>query len=107
MNDTPGARSSSPRKLGHSLDRLLGSLNAPTVDVLDAVFGRWEEIIGPDLAKHTRPASIDGEKLVVVADDPAWASELRWLENELLQRVSAVSGSDRLTGVIVRVQRRE
>ncbi len=97
----------SPKRLRHSLDRLLGALNAPPVDVLDAVFGRWAEIVGPDLATHSRPASIDGETLVIVADDPSWASELRWLENEVLVRVASVSGSDRLTGLIVRVQRRE
>jgi len=96
-----------PQKISHSLDRLLGSMRAPSVDVLGAVFGRWSEIVGPDLAAHTRPAAIDGEKLVVVADDPVWASEFRWLEKELIARVETVSGSDRIKGLIVRVDRRE
>ncbi len=96
-----------PQRISHSLDRLLGTMRAPSVDVLSAVFGRWSEIVGPDLADHTRPAAIDGEKLVVVADDPVWASEFRWLEKELLVRVEAVSGSTRIKGLIVKVRRRE
>jgi len=96
-----------PQRISHSLDRLLGTMKAPSVDVLSAVFGRWSEIVGTDLADHTRPAAIDGERLVVVADDPVWASEFRWLEKELIARVETVSGSDRIKGLTVRVQRRE
>ncbi len=96
-----------PQRINRTLDRLLGTMRAPSIDVLDAVFGRWIEIVGPDLDQHTRPAAIDGDELVIVADSPAWASECRWLQNELLARVESVSGSDRIKGVTVRVQRRE
>jgi predicted nucleic acid-binding Zn ribbon protein len=95
-----------PRRIGNALDRLLGSMRAPSVDVLNSVFSRWEEIVGPDLAAHTQPAAIHGDQLVVSVDDPTWASEFQWLEAEVLKRVCEVSGSDRITTLLVRVKRR-
>ena len=95
-----------PRRIGNALDRLLGSMRAPSVDVLDSVFSRWEEIVGADLAAHTQPAAIDGDQLVVSVDDPTWASEFRWLEAQVLERVREVSGSDRITQLLVRVKPR-
>jgi predicted nucleic acid-binding Zn ribbon protein len=85
----------------------MGTLRAPSVDVLDTVFNQWAEIVGEDVAAHSRPLSIDGETLVIVASDPTWASELRWLENEVLARLTEVSGSDRVSKVNVRVERRK
>jgi predicted nucleic acid-binding Zn ribbon protein len=81
-------------------------MQAPSVDVLDSIFSRWEEIVGPDLATHTQPAAIDGDRLVVSVDDPTWASEFRWLEAQVLERVCEVSGSDRITKLLVRVKPR-
>lgn len=94
-------------RLGRALDRLLGSMRAPATDVLDTVFSRWSEIVGPDVAEHARPVAIEGAMLTVEADDPAWASELRWLENEVVARVAEVSGTDRISRVFVRVARRK
>lgn len=96
-----------PQRLGRALDRLMGTLRAPSVDVLDSVFTKWSEIVGEDVAAHSRPLSIDGGTLVVAAEDPTWASELRWLEKEVLARVSEVSGSDRISALNVRVARRK
>ncbi len=83
----------------------MGTMRAPSVDVLDSVFTRWSEIVGDDVAQHTRPTSIDADTLHVEATDSTWASEFRWLENEVLERVAEVSGSDRVCKVNVRVAR--
>ena len=99
-------RDDGPQRLGRALDRLMGTLRAPSVDVLDSVFTKWAEIVGEGVAAHSRPSSIDGHTLVVTVDDPNWASELRWLENEVLARVAAVSGSGRIQALNVRVARR-
>lgn len=85
----------------------MGTLRAPSVDVLDSVFTKWPEIVGDAVAGHSRPVSIDGDTLIVSVDDSTWASELRWLENEVVSRVAAVSGSDRVSHVTVRVARRK
>ncbi len=96
-----------PQRIGRALDRLMGTLRAPSVDVLDTVFNRWPEIVGDDVALHCRPLSIDGETLIIAAEDSTWASELRWLEKDVLARVAEVSKSDRISAVNVRVARRK
>jgi predicted nucleic acid-binding Zn ribbon protein len=96
-----------PQRLGRALDRLMGTLRAPSVDVLDSVFTRWPEIVGDDVAAHSRPLSIDGATLVIAAEDSTWASELRWLENEVIARVAEVSKSDQISTLNVRVARRK
>lgn len=93
-----------PRPLSESLERLLVAMEAPPIDAVAAVFSRWPEIVGPDLAEHCRPVSVAGEALAIAADDAVWASELQWLEAKLLERLAAVTGTDRFRTVIVRVR---
>ena len=95
-----------PRPIAASLDQLLGTLDAPSVDVIDIVFRDWASVVGDDLAAHSRPTAIDGDLLVIEAADAAWAGEFRWLEKELLERLETVTESTRITRLQVRVSRR-
>jgi predicted nucleic acid-binding Zn ribbon protein len=54
---------------------------------LTAVFSRWEQLVGPDIAAHARPRSWREGVLVVVADHPAWATQLRFMAGDLLGRI--------------------
>lgn len=65
---------------------------APSAGTLGAVFARWDEIAGPRLARHVRPLRLSGGVLVVAVDQPAWATQVRSLSADLLQRVAEVSG---------------
>ena len=102
----PEDRSDGPRHLGGSLDRLLDTMKAPPVDVLTVVFGSWAEVVGEDLAAHSRPTAINGDRLVVTCDSSAWASEFRWLEKQVLDRLAEVTGTSRTSAITVRVERR-
>ena len=42
---------------------------------------------------HVKPVKLDGTKLVVEVDDPAWATQLRFLETTLKQRLLEVAGA--------------
>ena len=94
-----------PRPLKGSLDRLLGTMKAPPVDVLTVVFGKWAEVVGEDFAAHSRPTALDRGRLVVTCDSAAWASEFRWLEQQVLERLAETTGSRRITALAVRVER--
>ena len=58
------------------------------------LFGRWAEAVGDAVAAHVRPIKLDGTKLVVEVDDPAWATQLRFLEATLKQRLLEVAGTN-------------
>ncbi|MDQ3757402.1 MAG: DUF721 domain-containing protein [Actinomycetota bacterium] len=94
-----------PRRIGESLDRYAARSGASR-PVLATVFGRWAEVVGVDLAAHARPVSISDGALVVAVDDPTWASQLRWLGEDLLARLAEAAGEPVAERVEVRVSRR-
>ncbi len=94
-----------PTPIGDELDRVLRSFGAPSARGLRTLFDDWEEVVGPQLAGHCRPSGIDGTTLLLTVEDPAWASELRWLEEPLLERISDGIGPGVVTAVRLRIDR--
>ena len=103
-----------PVPIGESLDSVVRSLHpeAPlsqpssqSAAQMGGVFGRWSEAVGDAVAEHVTPIKLDGTKLVVEVDDPAWATQLRFLETTLKQRLLDVAGAV-IETVEVRVKRR-
>ena len=66
---------------------------SPTASQMGGVFGRWAEAVGDAVAAHVTPVKLDGSTLVVEVDDPAWATQLRFLETTLKQRLLEVAGA--------------
>ena len=56
------------------------------------MFGRWTEIVGADLAAHTRPDGFADGELAVTADSTAWATQVRLLAPQLVKRLNAELG---------------
>jgi predicted nucleic acid-binding Zn ribbon protein len=102
--ELPGRRPE-PRPVGASLDRVTQALGVPRSSTLEAVFARWEELVGPAVAGHARPTALRDRRLVVTVDEPGWATQLRWLEADLLARLAETAGSDAVDSLEVRVAR--
>jgi predicted nucleic acid-binding Zn ribbon protein len=92
-----------PRRVGDSLDRVANHLGAPSSAAVEAIFSRWTELVGDSVAAHARPRSLREGVLVVAVEDPAWATQLRFLESDLLRRLTDAVGDGRLTRIEVRV----
>ena len=69
---------------------------------MGSVFGRWAEIVGADLAAHTRPDSFADGELAVTADSTAWATQVRLLAPVLVKRLNAELGDGSVRRVKVR-----
>ena len=65
-----------------------------------AVFGRWAELVGADVAEHARPVSLRDGELTVQAVSTAWATQLRLLQRDLLAKIAAGAGR----GVVTRLR---
>lgn len=65
----------------------------------------WETIVGEGLAAHCEPVRLAGRVLVVRAESPAWATQLRYLTLQLTERADAVLGPGSVTRVEVVVGR--
>jgi predicted nucleic acid-binding Zn ribbon protein len=93
-----------PEKVGTGLDRVVRRLGGPSVETVGGVFARWPEIVGDQIAGHTRPLAVRSGALQVAVDDPAWAPELRFLETRILERLRVVLGTDDVDRIEVRVR---
>ena len=65
------------------LDRTTRRLGGPSAASASAVFARWEEMVGPDIAGHARPRSLHDGVLVLAVDEPAWATQLSYMTGEV------------------------
>jgi len=95
-----------PKPLGASLDRVARRLGGAGAEALGGLFGHWAEIVGPQLATHARPLSLRAGVLVIAADEPGWATQLRYLESDLLGRLADALGEGVVERVEVRVRPR-
>nr|BFE84999.1 hypothetical protein GCM10020093_076000 [Planobispora longispora] len=59
---------------------------------MGGVFGRWHEIVGLEMAAHTRPESFTDGEVVVAADSTAWATQVRLLARTLIKRLNEELG---------------
>jgi predicted nucleic acid-binding Zn ribbon protein len=92
-----------PRPLSESLDRVTRRIGAPRATVLAEVFNRWEQVVGPEVAAHAEPASLRNGVLVIAVDQPAWATQLRFLGADLLARVRDATGCSDVAEIQVKV----
>jgi predicted nucleic acid-binding Zn ribbon protein len=99
----PGDDRPGPVPVGSAVERVLRHLGAPSAGALERVFGEWPALVGERVASHAEPVTIADGRLVVRVDDPAWASQLRWLEQDLLARLEASLGTGVVTAIEVRV----
>ena len=74
------------------MEAVLRALQGPSRESLSGVFGRWDAVVGPALATHVRPVRLDGGVLTVEVDDPAWATHVTFLGDEIRGRLSDDAG---------------
>ena len=100
--------------IGDSLNSVIRSLRNDSSDAVSSsqmasqmsgVFGRWAEAVGDAVAAHVKPVKLAATTLIVEVDDPAWATQLRFLETTLKQRLLEVAGAT-IETVEVRVKGR-
>jgi predicted nucleic acid-binding Zn ribbon protein len=91
------------RPVGESLAGLAKRLGAPPPALLTAVFAGWEDLVGPAIAAHAKPLSVSGRVLVIGADHPGWATQLRYLSADLLRRLADGAGPGQIERVEIRI----
>jgi predicted nucleic acid-binding Zn ribbon protein len=95
-------RRDDPQVLGAAIEGLLDAEGWNLAAATGAVFGRWAQIVGPDLAGHTQPEALRDGELTVLADSTAWATQLRLLAAQLIHRLNVELGPGAVQRVKVR-----
>jgi predicted nucleic acid-binding Zn ribbon protein len=92
-----------PVPIADALARVRAELGLPDDRALHALVERWAEVVGDDVAAHVRLDALRDGTLVVVVDDPIWASQLRYLEPAILERANELAGAAVAVTMKVRV----
>ena len=95
-------RREDPQPLQAAIHGLLSEQGWQAAAAVGSVFGRWDQIVGADLAAHTRPDRLTDGELVVIADSTAWATQVRLLAATLVRRLNTELGDGTVTRVKVR-----
>ena len=94
--------SKEPVHLRSVLEQLLKDFGTPDITTVTSIIDQWEEIVGSDLATKISAVAINGSELIVRVDDPAWASQISWLEKQLLDKITRLVGEEKITSIRVR-----
>ena len=60
---------------------------------------RWEELVGPKIASQSQPEFLQEDVLQVRVENSVWLSHLRFLEEELRQRINEKLSSHTIKGL--------
>jgi len=94
-----------PVPIAETLAEVGAELGLPAADVIGTIRDRWPEIAGPQIAPHASVRSLRDGVLKVTVDDAAWATQLRFLAGEVLDRLDAITGRGTVVQVRVSVTR--
>ena len=89
-----------PQRLGDALAEVSRELGLPDPEQLGRLLAAWPDLVGRAVAEHARLRALRDGVLTVAVDAPAWATQLRYLESDLVTRISEQVAA----GVVERVR---
>lgn len=90
----PGPDARDPQPFGRAVSRVAMDRGWSNRLTDATVLGRWPTLVGPDIADHCTPVSLRDGELILRAESTAWATQLRTLQRQILQRLAASVGPD-------------
>ena len=83
-----------PERVGRLVPRVLEELGFDAAVRVVRIAERWEEAVGPEIARHCQPTALDGATLEATVDSSAWCQELRLRSPEILAALRRTFGDD-------------
>jgi predicted nucleic acid-binding Zn ribbon protein len=103
-NTRSGARPDArdPQGVSTAIARLVAERGWSQPVAVGGVLGRWDAVVGADLAAHCTPLSFEDGVLTVAADSSTWATQVRLLAPTLLRLLAEEVGEGTVARLIVR-----
>jgi predicted nucleic acid-binding Zn ribbon protein len=87
-------RRKQPQPVGVVLEQVLGDLGLSAVAAAHRVGQKWEEAVGPEIARHCRPVAMRHGVLEAMVDSSVWCQQLQLQRPEILAALRQVLGDD-------------
>lgn len=85
------------------LDAVAQRLGLSAKLVEQRIAREWADIVGEQVAAHTRPESIRGRRLSVLVDHSLWMQQLSFLKPDLLRRIRVHTGGETVQDLVFRI----
>jgi predicted nucleic acid-binding Zn ribbon protein len=85
-----------------AISRLVAERGWSETVAVGGVLGRWEAVVGTDIAAHCTPLSFADGVLTVAADSSTWAAQVRLLAPTLLRKLAEEVGEGTVKRIVVR-----
>jgi predicted nucleic acid-binding Zn ribbon protein len=92
MKLRPEYRRVGDQPLADALQRWLGASGYGTRAAVEQAAGRWRELAGEDIARHTTRLYYRRGTLYVRLDSAVWRQELAYQQQTILQRLNEAAG---------------
>lgn len=87
----PG-RNGGDRLLADALESYLRGQGHGRALLLARITAAWPDVVGPEVAAHASPRALRDRTLVVSVDHAAWATQLGFLAEKVLEGLAEVVG---------------
>jgi len=98
--------SDEPVRLRDAIAAFGRRLGMPEPNAISTLANDWPEIVGAALAAHSSVRAIRDGVCTVEVDDAGWATQVRYAESQLLERVRERCGAGVVDAIRVVVARR-
>lgn len=92
-----------PEGVQEIVDRLIGKIGGGTAAPAVRLATSWVDVVGPEFARRSLPASCDAGRLVVLVADGATASKMRFVTSQILQNTAKIVGEGTVASISFRV----
>jgi predicted nucleic acid-binding Zn ribbon protein len=90
----PARRRTQPRKIGITVEKVLGDLGLDGASASFRIAKLWPEAVGPEIAKHCRPVIVRRGVLEAEVDSSVWCQQLQLQRPQLLAKLRETLGAD-------------
>ena len=66
------------------------------------IWQSWDRVVGPAIAKRTRPLRISGGVLTVLVGSAAWMQQLTFMKSDLRLRLNSCLGEERISEILLK-----
>jgi predicted nucleic acid-binding Zn ribbon protein len=99
-----GDSSQGGNSLGESITEYLYGQGLEELQILAKIRVLWADVVGEQVAQHAQPESLRDGELWVTVDQPAWATELRFVANDIISKLDEQLASVSVSALKVHVR---